>query len=71
MCADEDVGTTSTMQHQGEVSNGASGPQLNGSTDNGTTAVNGVGEKKATKLDAVNREMVRLIGQHLSNLGFQ
>ncbi|KAA0202387.1 hypothetical protein HAZT_HAZT001104 [Hyalella azteca] len=70
---EESLGGTASMQHQTEVTNGASVPQLNGSSDGGSAVtVNGVKDetKKALKLDPINRDMVRLIGQHLANLGF-
>uniref|UniRef100_A0A6A7G1M6 WD repeat-containing protein 26-like isoform X2 n=1 Tax=Hirondellea gigas TaxID=1518452 RepID=A0A6A7G1M6_9CRUS len=61
------------MQHQQEmVSNGAA-PQTNGKTEV-APAINGVSEdikKPSVKLDPINTEMVRLIGQHLTNLGFK
>ncbi|KAF2369061.1 WD40-repeat-containing domain [Trinorchestia longiramus] len=72
---EEDLSSTVNMQHQTEVANGASQHQLNGSADGGAAvAVNGVRDetkKAALKLDPINKDMVRLIGQHLANLGFQ
>lgn len=66
----------SNMQHQQEVANGTPSPQQNGNfaqTHSKVPVVNGVSEvpKPTVILDAANKEMVRIIGQHLTNLGFK
>ena len=70
----EGSGESSTTTMQQEVANGTI-THRNGNSDKtrNTPAVNGVSElkKASVRLDGPNREMVKLIGQHLSNLGFK